>query len=331
MGNKLRIGVTCGDCNGIGLEVFLKAIAEYDAQQEAEWYLFVHPDTLRQTLQLLPLSIAAHQTASHLIVAQHKIAIVPVEPAAPVQFGVPTPQAARLAYNALQAAADWVERGQLDALVTLPVSKHSLAQVGFSAAGQTDWLAHRFQVSSYLMIFWSPQLVVALATIHIPLRQVATAISSALLHRQLQLLAATLRRDFAYAHPAIAVLGLNPHAGENGLLGAEEQEIIVPAIRMAQQDGIAVEGPFAADAFFGQQRYRQFTATLALYHDQGLIPLKLLAHGEAVNITAGLPFVRTSPDHGTAYDIAGKGIANPASCAAALRLVQQLVRNRQQA
>jgi len=330
MSNKQRIGVTCGDCNGIGLEVFLKAIAEYDGWQEAEWYLFVHPDTLKQTLQLLPLAVPVHQTASFLIVADRRVSIVPVEPTAPVQFGVPTPQAAQLAYNALQAAANWVEREQLDALVTLPVSKHSLAQVGFSAAGQTDWLAQRFQVASYLMMFWSSPLIVALATIHIPLREVATAISSSLLYRQLQLLSKTLRQDFAYAHPAIAVLGLNPHAGESGLLGTEEQEIVLPAVRMAQQDGIAVEGPFAADAFFGQHRYRQFAATFALYHDQGLIPLKLLAQGEAVNTTAGLPFVRTSPDHGTAYDIAGKGIANPASCAAALRLAQQLVRNRQQ-
>ncbi len=331
-GTPLRIGVTCGDCNGIGLEVFLKAMGALPQLPTAvQWYLFVHPETLEQTIRQLQLSIPITfvQATRQLRIRSYAIQVIAVEPKAKVQFGTVSAEAAQLASNALKKSVEWLREQRIDALVTLPVAKYALAQVGFDAAGQTDWLASQFQVQRYLMLFWSAAVIIVLATIHVPLQRVPEMVSAERLEWQLRLLSSALQQDFGVRIPSIAVLGLNPHAGEQGLLGTEEEAIITPVVQRLQQEGMYVYGPFSADAFFGRAQYRRFSAVMAMYHDQGLIPLKLLAQGAAVNITVGLPFVRTSPDHGTAYDIAGKGVAEPASCIAALQKAVELAQRRQ--
>ncbi len=323
----MRILCTVGDCNGIGLEVWAKALLQLQGHRALRGVtvtLIAHPETVRQYFDALTLPV--HVTASELTVGTLRIELFPCFTYAPIRWGTADTAAARQAWEALQIARELLSRRAADAVVTLPITKHLLHRLGWDFPGQTEFFAPTAQ-SPPLMLFVAGTLRIGLVTTHLPLRAVPEAFTPDAVRQRLIQLHAVLQQDFAIATPRIALLGLNPHAGEDGTLGTEEQ-LLLPTLEQLRAEGYCCDGPFAADAFFGQRRWRAYHAVLAAYHDQGLIPFKLLAQHRGVNFTAGLPFVRTSPAHGTAYDIAGRGMANPGSMRHALLLALQLARRR---
>ncbi len=299
-GRILRLAVTAGDPFGIGPEVSLRAAAGVDAQV---------------TFYGDPGSFAGAE----------RVVAVPYEGEAPSPPG-PTATGGKASLAALDRALADLKAGRQDALVTAPISKESCALAGGAADGHTPLLGRAFGVAEPLMVFaWDDdEPVVALLTTHIPLRAVPSTLTSDRVEAAVRLLHGSLTRAFGRVAPRIGVLGLNPHAGEGGLLGTEESDFVEPAVERLRADGLDVEGPLPADTAFA--RRRRFAGMLALYHDQGLAPVKALAFDRAVNITLGLPIVRTSPCHGTAFDIAGKGLADPSSMRAAIRWAIRLAR-----
>jgi len=299
-GRILRLAVTAGDPFGIGPEVSLRAAAGVDAQV---------------TFYGDPRGLAGAE----------RVVAVPYEGEPPLP---PAPSAAggKAALAALERALADLKAGRQDALVTAPISKESCALAGGAADGHTPLLGRAFGVAEPLMAFaWDDdEPVVALLTTHIPLRAVPSTLTSDRVEAAVRLLHGSLTRAFGRTAPRIGVLGLNPHAGEGGLLGTEESDFVEPAVLRLRAEGLDVEGPLPADTAFA--RRRRFAGMLALYHDQGLAPVKALAFDRAVNITLGLPIVRTSPCHGTAFDIAGKGVADPSSMRAAVRWAIRLAR-----
>lgn len=232
-------------------------------------------------------------------------------------------EAGRAAYDTIVDAVRAARAGEVAAVATAPVNKLAFARAGLRWKGHTDLLAHLCGVEHVVMMFHAPQLKVALITVHVPLAEVPRLITPSLVDRTIKTVVAALPR-FGVAHPRLAMAGLNPHAGEGGVLGDEDDRVLAPAVAAARAQGIDIEGPFPADTVFVRASRGDFDAVLACYHDQGLIPVKLLAFGTAVNVTLGLPIVRTSVDHGTAFDIAGKGVADPGSLIEAVRLAAQL-------
>jgi 4-hydroxythreonine-4-phosphate dehydrogenase len=246
----------------------------------------------------------------------------------PVEPGQPTEAGAKAAVQSLEAAVKDLKEGLIDALVTAPINKHTVADLGFGFPGHTEYLVEQFGAEEGLMFLCTDTLKVGLVTNHDPLGKVASIIDKDLIVRKLRLMNESLKRDFAKDRPRIAVLGLNPHAGDGGSLGTEEKDITIPAIEQANSENILAFGPYSPDGFFASNMQYKFDAVLAMYHDQGLIPFKVLAFDKGVNFTAGLPIVRTSPDHGTGYDIAGKNMANPASLTSAIYMAIDICRNR---
>jgi 4-hydroxythreonine-4-phosphate dehydrogenase len=240
--------------------------------------------------------------------------------------GVLSGEAGRAAYDVILRAVDDAQQGRIDAIATGPVNKEAFRLAGLPWSGHTDLLAHLTGAPHVAMMFHSPELRVVLATVHMPLADVPRALSRPLMEATIDLTARELPR-YGAPHPRIAVAGLNPHAGEHGLFGLEEEQVIAPAVAACRARGIDVSGPFPGDTVFVRARRNEFDVVVACYHDQGLIPVKLLAFGDAVNVTLGLPIVRTSVDHGTAFDIAGKGVANPDSMIAAVLLAARLARS----
>jgi 4-hydroxythreonine-4-phosphate dehydrogenase len=318
----------------------------------------VHPQTLAEYAAAMPWCTDFTLSADGEAFVLHgkRYDIVPCATYAPVQFGgtkharqhanagalaseTASEAAGAMAWESLNIAAEMVNTGAADAVVTMPVSKYALQAVGFPFPGQTEFFAHACAQYSDGAAPMIPMMMlctnslpepvrVALATIHVPLRRVADALTVELLGARLRQLHTALKQDFACAAPRIAVLGLNPHAGEQATLGTEERDVLEPALAQARSEGLCVEGAFAADGFFAHGAYRHYDGIVAMYHDQGLIPLKLLARGAGVNYSAGLPIVRTSPDHGTAFAIAGKGIANENSTIEAFTMAVEIVQNR---
>lgn len=324
------IAVSMGDCNGIGLEVFarsLRTLRQSGTELPCRFALAAHPATLADYSRKAGLACKVYDTDIELEGVQ--CALIPCEHEATVEWGAVAPDAGALAVEALEKAVTAVLAGNADAVVTLPVSKFSMKRTGYRFPGQTEYLAGRCGVPNPMMILCTSDVRVGLVTIHIPLRDVPAAITQQRVYERICTLATSLRTDYSRPEPRIAVLGLNPHAGEGGDIGSEDMEHILPAIEQCRQEGLAVEGPLPADGFFAHGMYRSFDGILAMYHDQGLIPLKLLAHGGGVNVTAGLPIVRTSPDHGTAFAIAGKSMADPASTLEAIRIAVAIVKARQ--
>lgn len=319
---------TIGDCNGIGAEVLIRAIHAYQ-----------HPIMQDNTTHVLPATFAiiTHPRTWHEYMSQCgltqiaqecRYTLLPCEHYAPVQFGQETYDAGKLAGEALGVSADLLLRARADAVITMPVSKHVLHKAGYNVPGQTEFYGQKAGVAEPLMMLMAGHIRVALVTIHIPLHRVAEQITAPLIVHRLRQLHQSLQNDFGCTIPRIAVLGLNPHAGEQGAIGTEEQTIIEPAIAQARSEGIHAEGAFPADGFFAKKNYKNFDGVLAMYHDQGLIPIKMLAGGHGVNFTAGLPFVRTSPDHGTAFDIAGKQSADPSAVLEAIHTAQSIAEHR---
>ncbi|MDZ7266216.1 MAG: 4-hydroxythreonine-4-phosphate dehydrogenase PdxA [candidate division KSB1 bacterium] len=331
------IVLTLGDINGIGPEVTLKALAHWQPPPTVRLALLGPLSALRfwesrlGQKQRIPVisSINDWQTPARVALVQAEFG----EPA--ITPGNWSKASGAAAAQALLHATEWAKQGMAQAIVTGPTAKVALAAAGFNYPGQTEFIAERLGATTFAMMLLAGKMRVALVTTHLPLRQVAAAVTSEKILAKLRVLQRDLQQRFGIATPRIAVTGLNPHAGESGLLGDEEEEQIKPAIAQAQEEGIAASGPYPADALFGRHANRDSMAEsgealsvdafLAMYHDQGLIPLKMQGFGRAVNYTAGLPVIRTSPDHGTAFDIAGRGIASPTSMIEALQLAVDLI------
>jgi len=325
----LRLAISSGDPAGIGPEVIAKALAAPDLFE-----LGADPSDLGGASRLEFLLVGDPRVfAAAGLGPGGAVSLLPAGEYDPDRepLGAASARSGRAAVAALEAATDEVLSGRADALVTAPLSKHAMAEAGFAWPGQTELIAERSGAAPALdpvMLFVAGRLKVALFTRHVPLRDVASRLAAAPLVACLRTLEAGLRQDFAIQSPRIAVAGLNPHAGEQGLFGSEEEQSVIPAVHAARDQGLLVEGPLPADTLFCKLRDGAFDAVLALYHDQGLIPVKLLSFGRATNVSLGLPLVRTSPDHGTAYDIAGKGIADASSMRAAILTAVEMVRNR---
>lgn len=343
----MKVVISCGDVNGIGLECLFKALRMFNdnshstnstQSKDVSFTLVVHPESLREYIENCcgtDVEIAGNQTIN---VGTIEVSILPVDEYARIQFGSSTIEAGRLSIASLKTAIELTIRREYDVLLTLPVSKHTMSLAGWSYPGQTEMIADLCSVNpsqsvknyeyTPLMMLCAETLRVALATIHVPLHQVTELLSIQRIQSTARIFHRTLKYDFGYDKPRIAILGLNPHAGEQGNIGTEEIEIIEPAIQGLLQQGVNVKGCYPADGFFAHGEFKNFDGVVAMYHDQGLIPVKMLATGGGVNYTAGLPIVRTSPDHGTAYSIAGKNMANGAGTYQALQMGLDIARRR---
>ncbi len=330
---KIRIGITQGDTNGIGLEVVLKALSDpamtelfvpviYGSSKVVSYH--------RKGLELPAMQMNVVGSVERVRDTSVNIVDCCGNEEVKVELGVPSKIAGRAAYMALEAAVADLKAGHIDALVTAPINKDNIQSSEFTFPGHTEYLESVAGDGYHaLMVLHNADLRVALVTTHLPIKDVAPAITRQSVLAALTAFDASLRRDFGLERPRIAVLSLNPHAGENGLIGHEEQEAIRPAMEQAlDENKILSFGPYAADGFFGSEAWRHFDGVLAMYHDQGLAAFKTLAMDDGVNFTAGLPFVRTSPDHGTGYDIAGKGVAKESSMRAAIYAAIDVCRHR---
>jgi 4-hydroxythreonine-4-phosphate dehydrogenase len=330
MKNAPLIAISIGDPNGIGPEVVCRALGNTDVWTDSTPVIYAHRALIHQTLEVLSAEqFPLHVITSTVEAVRDKINLVEAW-SSPfnTQSGKASLAAGACALASLEQATNDLIGKQVDALVTAPIDKHSIQSDQFTFPGHTEYLAMRDNASTALMFLVTDKLRVGVVTGHIPVSKIARHITSALIIEKLQMMQASLIRDFGIADPKIAVLGLNPHAGDEGLIGCEEQTIIAPALEKAKQMGLGAHGPFPAEGFFGSRTYECFDAVLAMYHDQGLVPFKALSFGGGVNFTAGLSIVRTSPDHGTAYNIAGQGIADERSFIAAYRAALAIVKQR---
>lgn len=334
---KPIIGLTQGDTNGVGLEIVLKTILPEGFTDICTPVVFANKRLLIRTLQMMGETMKFQTIESAADARRGKINVVdlpehPVE----VKYGEPTAESGLAALASLEAACAALEAGDIDALVTAPISKEAIQSDAFRFPGHTEYLEARFadadspedSARQASMILFNDDLRVALMTTHLPLAKVSGTIRADKIVETVARLDRTLRRDFACDRPRIAVLSLNPHNGDGGLLGDEEQREIIPAIHALAERKILAFGPYSADGFFGSGQWREFDAVLAMYHDQGLIPFKTLAGQSGVNFTSGLEVIRTSPDHGTAYDIAGRNLADPDSMREAVYKAIDLLRAR---
>lgn len=330
--NRPIIGVSSGDPNGIGYEVILKALSDnrlYELLTPVVYGLTKVASYHKKAINMQDFNFhiikkieaLGHKKANLINLHDNDVRI---------DFGKPSPQAGEQALLSLEASVEDLSMGAIDALVTGPINKKTIQSDTFHFPGHTEYLASKFNSKDYLMLMVSNNIRVGVITGHIPLNEVAVSITPELILHKIDILYKSLIVDFGIRAPRIAILGLNPHAGDNGLLGMEERNTIIPAIETAKNKGQLVFGPFPADGFFGSNDFMKFDGILAMYHDQGLIPFKTLSFESGVNFTAGLPVVRTSPAHGTAFDIAGKGLASPDSFRAAMYLACDIVSNRRQ-
>lgn len=313
---KLKVAITHGDPNGIGYEVILKAFADPTMFELCTPIIYGSPKVASYHRKVMDLQVTFQTVNSPSDAHDGERSLVPcTADEVKLDLGQATAEAGEAALAALERAVADLKAGEVDVLVTAPINKHSIQSEAFRFPGHTEFIQARTAAEGEeaLMILMNHDLRVALVTTHMPLRDVAQAITIEAVTRKLRIFNNSLLRDFRLSMPRIAVLALNPHAGDGGLLGTEEEEVIKPAMKQAGEEGIHVFGPFAADGFFGTRAYEHFDGVLAMYHDQGLAPFKLLAMDDGVNYTAGLNVVRTSPDHGTAYDIAGRGVADETS------------------
>jgi 4-hydroxythreonine-4-phosphate dehydrogenase len=325
----MRIGISLGDVTGIGPEVTLNALATETQSDDAEFLIIGDAEHLARTNEKLGLNLRLPPFANRSAPGR----VFQCDPCSkPLDLHLPAgaPEAAQAAVQWLTEGARRCLQGELDALVTAPVSKESIIRSGIPFVGQTEFLSQMAGTRETVMMLLGHDdrgrwLRVALATTHLPLRSVAANLTPENVRLAIHL-AAKACRDLDLPRARVAVCGLNPHAGEGGKLGDEELSIIGPAVKAARDSGVDVDGPISADTLFHRAFKGDYDAVVAMYHDQGLAPLKMVAFDSGVNWTLGLPFIRTSPDHGTAYDIAGKGIANPSSMIAAIRLAKQLAR-----
>ena len=325
------VGITQGDGNGIGYEVIIKALADPRILESftpviyGSSKIFGFYKKLIHNLDQMDTNVISSAKDAH----PKRINIVNCLPDNVfVEPGQPTPEAAKAAMTSLEWAVKDIRKGDIDVLVTAPINKKAMVSEGFGYTGHTEYLQNAFGVKDIAMFMVSQTMKVGVVTGHIPLKDVPSSITPDKIISKLHLLNDSLKRDFGVDMPKIAVLSLNPHCGDGGLLGDEEQNIIRPAVEEAVNQGILAFGPYSPDGYFGLGEYSKFDATLAMYHDQGLEPFKALSFSDGVNFTAGLPIVRTSPDHGTAYDMAGRDAADPLSMRASIFAAIDIYRNR---
>lgn len=316
MQNKIRVGITHGDFNGIGYEVIVKALAD-EMTEVCTPIVFGSSELMARAVKhtgIEKFSFTTVRSASEVMPGYINV-VDCCDPHLSMTPGHPSPEAGKAAADALEAACAALEAGEIDVLVTAPINKRTIYDPErFPFPGHTEYLEQRIgKGNKATMILFDDFLRIALVTTHLPLREVPDAITKERVVEKIIALDEALRRDFGFDRPRIAVFSLNPHNGDNGLLGREEIEIIEPAIQECVREGILAFGPYAADGFFGNGTFKHFDGVVAMYHDQGLAPFKSLAGEYGVNYTSGLPFVRTSPDHGTGYDIAGKNMADATS------------------
>jgi 4-hydroxythreonine-4-phosphate dehydrogenase len=328
--DKPRIGITVGDINGVGPEVLMKALADNRVLSMVTPVIYGSARVLSYYKKLLaleefnfsPIRAKGQFTAKSINVVNCWEDVIEINP------GKATPETGKAALKALQCACAELKEGLIDALVTAPIDKHSIHSDEFPFRGHTEFLAREFGGGESLMFMVSDLLRVGLVTDHEPLKDVAALITKEKVEGKLRLMENSLRKDFSINKPRIAVLGLNPHAGDGGLIGTEDEQVLRAVVSEQRNKGKLVFGPMPADGFFGTAQYRQYDAVLAMYHDQGLVPFKALAFETGVNYTGGLPVIRTSPDHGTAYNIAGKNQANESSMREAIFLAGEIFRHR---
>ena len=326
---KPIIAISMGDYNGIGPEIILKALNKTDLTQSIP-VIIGNYSVINAYSRMLNLNLVLKPITDFSSVESGYIYLYHISPGfdLPVNPGKITAEAGGAAMEAVDFGVKCCMENKCHALVTAPISKEAISLAGYTVPGHTEFLARKTSAKNFMMILTSDAMKVGLATIHIPLKEVAGSINRESLTEQIYMLNDSLIRDFSIKEPKIAVLGLNPHAGDGGVLGREEIEIIEPVVKRLSRNGIKVDGPFAADGFFGSRLHEKYNAILAMYHDQGLIPFKTLTFGKGVNFTAGLPIIRTSPDHGTAFNIAGKNQADEKSFIQAYNLAVEMAVNR---
>ncbi|MDD3875940.1 MAG: 4-hydroxythreonine-4-phosphate dehydrogenase PdxA [Bacteroidales bacterium] len=331
----IKVGITHGDINGIGYEVIIKAFAYSHLSEICNPIVFgsskiasyhkksINISDVNFNFNLIRnIEQARHKHVNILNITENEVKI---------EMGKSTELGGSLALMALEKAVEELKKGHIDVLVTAPINKHNIQSKSFNFPGHTEYLASKFDCKDYLMLMVSDQLRVGTITGHIALNEVPLTITKELIINKISILNSSLIKDFAIRKPRIALLGLNPHSGDNGLIGNEEQNIIIPAINHAfEKMGILAYGPYPADGFFASSEFRKFDAVLSMYHDQGLIPFKTISHDSGVNFTAGLPIIRTSPAHGTAYDIAGMDVATGNSFKEAVFLAMEVFNNRKE-
>lgn len=328
--NPIRIGISIGDINGIGPEIIIKALSDSRMLLECTPIIYGSTKVFSYYKKTLGINDFNYQSCKSTEEAQNrKINIVNVwNEEIEFQVGKITLNGGKYAFLSLEQATQDLASGKIDVLVTAPISKEAMAKADFKFPGHTEYLADLAGVDEALMLMISENLRIALVTSHIALKEVHTTLTKEKIHAKIKAFEASLIKDFGIIKPKIAVFGLNPHAGENGKIGTEENEIIIPAIQQARNENTLAFGPYSADGFFGSSNRSHYDGILAMYHDQGLTAFKALSFEDGVNYTAGLPIVRTSPDHGTAFDIAGQNKASEQSMRNAIYLAMDVYKNR---
>ena len=326
--HKIKVGISVGDFNGISVEIILKALKDKNITDFFTPVIFGSGKLFSYQKNVFKIQTTFNYIQSAKEAVNGKLNIVNLwKDNVNVDFGNPTEESTKMAIDSLEAATTALMNGEIDVLVTAPINKDEMLKKGFKDAGHTGYFEEKFGKKG-LMFLVTESLKVAVSTHHIPVSEIAKNISKNKIKEQVKMLNHCLIQDFQIQKPKIAVLGLNPHAGDGGAIGTEEIEIIQPAIKELFNEGILAFGPYPADSFFQPEKYKSFDAVLAMYHDQGLAPFKTIAYEEGVNYTAGLPFIRTSPDHGVAYDIAGKNLADEQSFSEAIFTAIKIFRNR---
>lgn len=328
---SLRIAISIGDFNGIGPEVVLKALTDRDLTGITP-VILSSEEVVSFYSELLDIPFSFHSIRSRHEVKENVINVLESykDKNYSLNPGELAKRSGKCAMLAVERGIRLCLKGTADALVTAPISKEAVNLSGYKIPGHTEFLAEKTGCKDYIMMMVNEGLRVGLATVHVPLSKAVSHLSEASVLRYIRIMHTSLTVDFGIPQPEIAVLGLNPHAGDGGIIGKEEIKMIAPALQKARFNDINVSGPYPADGFFGNKKYEGYDGILAMYHDQGLIPFKTLSFGKGVNFTAGLPIIRTSPDHGTAFDIAGKNKANPSSFNQAFDLAVKLARVRKQ-
>jgi 4-hydroxythreonine-4-phosphate dehydrogenase len=327
---KIKVGISIGDLNGIGCEVVLKTFADSRMLDFCTPVIFASSKTLSYQEKELNINVKYHGVPEAAQAIDGKVNVVNIWKEIPsVKFGEATEEAGQYALKSLRAAVEALKNGDIDTLVTAPINKNNIQAEDFNFPGHTDFLAQELDGES-LMFMVTEDLKIGLLTDHVAVKDAPAAINPILIRSKVRTIEKSLRMDFAVRAPKVAVLGINPHSGDNGVIGKEDDEVLRPIIKEMSDAGHLVFGPYSADSFFGSKNYKNFDAVLAAYHDQGLIPFKTLSFGKGVNFTAGLSKVRTSPDHGTAYEIAGKGEADHNSFKEAVFTAITIFRNRKE-
>lgn len=329
---KFKIGITMGDINGIGTEVIIKALSDERILDLFTPIIYGSSKVVGYYKNMIEGGKFQYSSISQASSSQpNRINVLNCwEEQAEITMGKATEAGGKFAYIALDRAVRDYKQNAIDAIVTAPINKYAMKQSGFPHPGHTEYLSEQFKSGKNLMMMVSNEMKMALVTNHLPLGEVAKTITKELVQEKLMTLEHSLKQDFGLEKPSIAVLGLNPHAGDDGSIGTEDEEILRPVIIAAKKKGMNVMGPYPADGFFGSSTHNKFDAILGMYHDQGLVPFKALSFGNGVNFTSGLPLIRTSPDHGTAYDIVGKDLADPASLRTAIYTALDIIKSRKE-